>query len=84
MFKVLNPAGGYALGAQVKVVMGDAVLWRQVQRAYSYCSSNDPRVHFGLSDALTVDKVEVRWPDGHTQTFGPFDADTIYELRYSK
>jgi len=84
MFKVLNPAGGYALGAQVKVVMGDAVLWRQVQRAYSYCSSNDPRVHFGLSDALTVDKVEVRWPDGHTQSFGPFDADTIYELRYSK
>ena len=30
----------------------------------SYASSSDPRPHFGLGPATTIDKVEIRWPDG--------------------
>jgi len=28
----------------------------------SYLSSNDPRPHFGLGAATTVDAIEVHWP----------------------
>jgi hypothetical protein len=33
----------------------------------SYESSNDQRVHFGLGDSTTVDKVEVHWPSGSVE-----------------
>lgn len=81
MFRVLNSRGGYAIGASVRIQAGDKTQWRQVQRAYSYCSSNDPRVHFGLGKAERVEEVLVRWPDGQTQTFGRFKSDAIHELR---
>jgi hypothetical protein len=32
----------------------------------SYCSSNDRRMVFGLGNAVKVDKLTVRWPDGST------------------
>lgn len=80
MFRVLNPRGGYAIGASVRIQAGDKTQWRQVQRAYSYCSSNDPRVHFGLGKAERVDEVMVRWSDRTTERFGPFQAGRIVEL----
>lgn len=81
MFRVLNRRGGYALNASVRIRAGGDVQWRQVQRAYGYCSSNDPRVHFGLGSAERVDEVTVRWPDGREEEFGPFEAGRIHELR---
>jgi hypothetical protein len=30
----------------------------------SYLSTHDPRPHFGLGNAETVDEIVVRWPDG--------------------
>ena len=33
-------------------------------RAYSYLSSNDPKVHFGLGKGARPDAVEVTWPSG--------------------
>ena len=80
-FRVINHRGGHALGAAVKIRVGDADRWQHVQRAYSYASSNDPRVHFGLGNATSVEEVLVRWPGGQTQTFGPFNCDAIHELR---
>jgi hypothetical protein len=35
----------------------------------SYLSSNDPRPHFGLGPATTVDAIEVHWPDGKVEKF---------------
>ncbi len=81
IFRVLNRHGGYALGASVRIQAGKVVQWRQVQRAYSYCSSNDPRVHFGLGKAARVDEVTIHWPGGRVEAFGPFLANQICELR---
>ena len=46
----------------------------------SYLSSNDPRLHFGLGSATTAD-VQVRWPDGKTETFPHIAADQLLTLR---
>jgi hypothetical protein len=58
-----------ALGA--RVVVTDSLGGRQVfdvTSAGSYLSSNDPRVVAGLGTKTGVRSVEVRWPDGRTQT----------------
>jgi hypothetical protein len=37
---------------------------RDVAAGDSYASTHDPRLHFGLGQAESVDEVLVRWPDG--------------------
>ncbi len=71
----------YALHARVRIDAGGVSRWRRVQRAYSYCGSNDPRVHCGLGSATTVDKVTVYWEDGTTTEFGPLDIDRVHVLQ---
>jgi hypothetical protein len=80
-FRVLDQRGRDALGAAVRIDAGERAQWRQVQRAYSYCASNDPRVHFGLGELSAVDRVTVRWPDGREEAFGTVEVDARYELQ---
>jgi len=39
-------------------------LWRRVHTDGSYASASDPRVLIGLGEVTTLDRIEVRWPDG--------------------
>ena len=41
---------------------------RAVLSQSSYYSHDDLRLHFGLGDSTTADRVEVRWPAGAVQT----------------
>jgi hypothetical protein len=80
-FKLFNRAGSDAVGALVRLDVAGKHLWQQVQPNQSYCSSNDPRLHFGLGAAENVDQIRIHWTDGTEETFGPFSADHIYPLR---
>ena len=51
-----------AIGALVKIHMGDEVMVRQVQAAGGYLSQSSRTVHFGLGDRKKVDRVEITWP----------------------
>ena len=72
-------AGRDAVGARVVVVAGGDELAHLVLLGYSYVSSSDPRVHFGLGSVDRVDAVEVLWPDGARERFPGSEADR--ELR---
>lgn len=80
-FRVVDRRGRFALGASVRATAGDRHQWRQVQRAYGYCASHDPRVHFGLGSAKRIDELLVRWLGGDGEIFGPFPAGAQYEIR---
>ncbi len=84
MFKVVDDHGRYALGATVRLEASNKTQWRLVQPNKSYCSSNDPRVHFGLGNATRIDKVTIKWPQGMEEVFGPFEADHLYVLPQHK
>lgn len=80
-FHVLNRQGSLAVGARLQIIAAGRTQRREVGTGYSYCSSNDPRVHFGLAAHSADLTVDVQWPDGSEQTFGPLKVDQQYELR---
>ncbi len=80
VLRVIDRNGRDAYGARVKCVIGQTVRSFEVRAAYSYCATNDPRFPVGLGSAPRVDQVEVHWPDGSMNTFGPFQANTIDEV----
>ena len=79
-FRVLEECGRDSFGAVVEVRLGTRTLRRNVRSAYSYCAANDPRAHFGLGPATSVDGVSVRWPAGGLESFGPLAADRYWIL----
>ena len=68
------------LGAKISVTIGKRVLVDEVRSGSSYDSNNDMRVHFGLGEATKIDSLEVRWPNGQTETF-PAKVDAFNELK---
>ena len=58
-----------AIGAQLAVLVGEKRLVRTVLPGYSYASSSDPRVHFGLGSERSVTAIEATWPDGTRECF---------------
>jgi enediyne biosynthesis protein E4 len=69
-----------AVGATVYVTANGIKQRQDVISGGSYLSSNDPRPHFGLGQATTVDAIEVHWPDGKVEKFTVPGVDRIVTL----
>ena len=78
---VKDARGRDAVGARLTIHAGGRTVRRDVRTAYSYLAANDPRVHVGLGAATRVGAIDVRWPDGVSEHFGPFEADRIVTLK---
>ena len=81
MFRLKDRHGSDAFNALLRIEAGNSVQSRQCQPNEGYCSSNDPRVHFGLGSANQLERLVVKWPDGMEEKFGPFKADALYEIK---
>ncbi len=68
------------IGARVKVVAGGRTQISQRRATQGYLSSSDPRLHFGLGSAGTVDQIEVTWPSGAKQVLRGAAARTILDI----
>ena len=79
--RVLERHGRDAYGARVTCTLDNTTRTFLVGAAYSYCATNDPRVHVGLGSHEGVDRIDVLWPDGSRDSYGPFGADEFVELR---
>ncbi len=55
------------IGARVTLTVGTESETREVHRGYSYLSSNDPRLTFGLGERTVVDRLQIRWQSGVVQ-----------------
>src|SRR5262249_20783106 len=69
-----------AIGAEITVITNGKKYLREVAPAYSYLSSNDVRVHFGLGTATSVTEIDIRWPDGVEQKFPGVSVDQIVTI----
>jgi hypothetical protein len=81
MVSARDTRGGDARGARLSIRAGGRSYLRDVRTAYSYLAANDPRVHVGLGTTTAVESIEVRWPDGGRERFGPFEADRVVTIK---
>ena len=56
-----------AIGAWIRVRVGNQTLSRQVMPTRSYLSQSELPVTIGLGNASSVDNVEILWPTGYVQ-----------------
>ena len=69
------------IGARITIVAGGQRRAADRFGGGSYQSAGDPRLHFGLGAAATVESVIVRWPSGQVDRHGQLAADRVYLLR---
>lgn len=88
------PAGGWivlklegtksnrsAIGARVEIAAGGRKQAQEARSGGSYLSQSDLRLHFGLGTAESVERVEVRWPNGAKQTVTGLAAGRVHTIR---
>jgi hypothetical protein len=76
-----SPNNRLALNARIRLTTGTQQQLQEIRSGGSYLSQNDLHLHFGLGKARTIDKVEVIWPNGSTQTFTNLQPDHFYSLK---
>lgn len=69
-----------AIGAMVRVRVGEQVQSAMVRSGSSYLSQSDLALTFGLGGAQEASEVEVRWPNGRVESFGPRRGDREWRL----
>jgi hypothetical protein len=69
-----------AIGAVIKLYVGKEIMVRQVHAAGGYLSQSSKAVHFGLGDRANVDRVEIRWPCGTSQTIVAPEIDRRHDV----
>jgi enediyne biosynthesis protein E4 len=81
LFKLIGTKSNRAaIGARVSIHSAGVKQFSEVRSGASYLSQNDLRLHFGLGTAAKMESVEIRWPNGNTQTLQNVPADAIYTI----
>jgi len=70
-----------AIGARVRLIGSGGAQVQEVRGGGSYYSQNDPRVHFGLGRSPTIERVEVRWPNGLEEQWTGLAPNAIVTLK---
>ena len=65
------------IGARLKLTVGSTSQIAEVKAGSSYLSQSDMRVHFGLGQALRVDRLELRWPSGTIDVMNNLEVNQI-------
>lgn len=70
-----------AYGARVIATAGDRKWVRLAHPTSSYLASNDPRAHFGLGSAQSIDQLIIEWPSGQRETFAVPGVDRVITVK---
>ncbi|MFN0198959.1 MAG: CRTAC1 family protein, partial [Planctomycetaceae bacterium] len=79
--KIVNRS---AIGAQVRIKIGDATLTRHVEAGTGEGNQNELSLHFGLGDNAGPVNLEIFWPNGSTQTLTDVEVDRVVTQQFGK
>lgn len=79
--RLADERGSDVPGARVELTTSVRARHGLCSPCSSYCSSSDPRVHFGLRTGETITETLVTWPGGAKELFGALTAEKKHELR---
>jgi hypothetical protein len=69
-----------AVGTRVVLTCGDQHWHAWVTAGDGYLCTDEPVIDLGLGDRSEIDRLELHWPSGQTQTFRSLAGDTRYLL----
>ena len=69
-----------AVGAQVHLFWNGRQQLQEVSGGSGFSAQNQRRLHFGLGETSSVDRAEIRWPSGRSQTMEAPQADRIHRI----
>jgi hypothetical protein len=72
------------IGAALKLTAGDFTSYDQAKGGMSYCSGQDPRIHFGLGAHTKIDTLEISWPSGAREVIRDTASDQIVTIQEGK
>jgi hypothetical protein len=64
-----------AIGARVTLEAGGLRQMDEIRSGGSFYSHSDLALHFGVGRAMTLDRLDVRWPGGKTQSWRDLPVD---------
>jgi hypothetical protein len=70
-----------AIGAQVTLYWNDERQIQEVSGGSGYASQNQRRLHFGLGKDAKIDRAEIRWPSGQTQTIQAPQVNMLHQVK---
>ncbi len=70
-----------AIGARVRVKSSQHLQTQEVTSQSSYYSHNDLRLHFGLGPSSKAVQVEIRWPNGQTETVNDIAVNQTVRIK---
>jgi len=73
-----------AVGARVTATIGNRSLTQQVSGGSSYLSAPEKTLTFGLGSAAKIDSLEIRWPDGTTETAKDLPGASRWRIEQGK
>ena len=71
-----KPSNRDGFGARVELKAGGLVQMAEVRTNSSFESASDPRLHFGVGQALVADSILIHWPSGKIDRLGSQKVDT--------
>jgi hypothetical protein len=72
------------IGARVEVIANGKRHTAERVAGSGYLSQDDDRLHFGLGDATSIDKLIVHWPSGREQTLEKQGVDRVLTIEEPK
>jgi hypothetical protein len=75
-----TPPNTFAVGARLWMTAGGQTQVGFVNGGNGFASQSALRVHFGLGQAMQVERLEVAWPSGARQTFVNLQPDRMYVI----
>jgi hypothetical protein len=70
-----------AIGTAVRVFWNGQQQLQEVSGGSGFCSQNDRRLHFGLGKSEAVERVEIHWPSGKTQTIAGPETNKLHKIK---
>jgi hypothetical protein len=69
------------IGARIKITYEGKTQIAQKKSTTGYLSHNDPRIHFGLGKAEKIERIDIIWPSGKTQTLENIDINQVLDVK---
>ena len=73
-----------AVGARARASIAGRTLSQQVTAGSSYLSAPEKVLTFGLDSASKIDRLEIRWPDGETESFNDIPGGSRLTIEEGK